>query len=141
MPTEPQTHTPVGPFHLDLDAIDWVDERALGKAPIELIEEAERLGAKRKRLATGECGFYATYNVMPAGYRIATHSHGHAEFITVLAGGAVVDTPDADAAEIVLDTGDAIVLEADFEYGITCGPEGMTFLTLRTGDSTTSLRD
>ncbi len=140
MATDSPTVSFDGPFHLDLDQIDWVDERALGKAPIELIEEAERLGAKRKRMATGECGFYATYNAMPPGYRIATHSHGHSEFITVLAGSARVDSPGSDA-EIELDEGDAIVLEADYEYGITCGPEGMTFLTIRTGDSTTSLRN
>lgn len=132
MPAEPTA--PVGPFHLDFDQIDWVDERALGKAPPELIEEAERLGARRKRLATGQAGFHMTYNAMPAGYRVPSHVHGHDEMIIVLAGGAVVD-----GGEIVLDERDAIVLEGGYEYGFTCGDEGMTFLTIRMADSTTTV--
>ena len=131
------TEVPTGPFHFDFDAIDWLDERAAGKAPIAMIEQAERLGAKRKRLAAGECGFYMNYSVLPPGYRIDTHSHGHAELIMVIEGGATVDAR-GEEADIVLDKGDSIVLDGGFEYGITCGANGMEFVTIRTGDATTT---
>lgn len=137
MPAGSSTDAVTGPFHLDFDAIDWSDERrAANPAPSEMVDKAERLGAKRKRLATGQCGFFMNYSTLPAGYRIESHSHGHDELIVVLEGGATVDAPGAD--DVVLDKGDAIVIEGGFEYGITCGTAGMQFLTIRTEESTTT---
>lgn len=130
--------TSPGPVHLDFDAIDWVDERAFGKAPVELVEQAEKVGARRKRLATGQCGFFMQYSTMPAGYEVPPHSHGHDELILVLEGGATVTAAGVEDP-ITLDKGDAIVLEGGYEYGFTCGEQGMQFVTIRTEDSTTTL--
>jgi hypothetical protein len=55
----------------------------------------------------------------------------------VIEGGAVVDAR-GDDEDIVLDKGDSIVLEGGYEYGITCGAQGMEFVTIRTGDATTT---
>jgi quercetin dioxygenase-like cupin family protein len=136
--TQPEAGAFTGPFHLDFDAIDWVDERKLGKASVELIEQAEKLGARRKRMATGECGFFMNFSTMPAGYTVPTHRHGHDELIMVIEGGATVAAPGLDGDGIVLEKGDAIVLEGGFEYGFTCGDDGMQFVTIRTEDSTTT---
>lgn len=137
MSAGPATTAATGPFHLDFDTIDWADEtKGAITAPTEMVEKAKRLGAKRKRMATGQCGFFMNYSTLPAGYRIDTHSHGHSELILVLEGGATVDAPGAD--DIVLDKGDAIVLEGGFEYGFTCGSAGMVFVTIRTEESTTT---
>lgn len=122
-----------GPVHLDFDQIDWVDERAFGRAPAALVEEAEKAGAKRKRVVTGQGGFFLQYSEMPPGYRVPPHAHGHDEMIVVLEGGAEVD------GGIVLDENDTIVLEANFEYGFTCGDRGMRFMTIRAADSTTTV--
>lgn len=119
---------------LHFDAMDWADERA-GGAPAELVAEAERLGARRKKLATGQAGFFMNHSVMPPGYTVPAHTHDHDELIVVLEGGCTV-----------LDGGpsmgpnDAVVIRGGHRYGFTCGPEGMRFLTIRTGESSTSLQ-
>ena len=59
-------------------------------APNELVEEAKRLGARRKFLAQGEGGFYSQLSEFPAGYTVPMHTHDHHEIIVVLDGGCTM---------------------------------------------------
>jgi quercetin dioxygenase-like cupin family protein len=111
----------------------WADEQT-GNAPQELVEAAQRSGARRKRMVTGQAGFFMNHSVMPAGFEVPPHTHSHDELIVVLAGGC---TMLEGGPELVAD--DAMVLTAGHRYGFVCGPEGMTFLTIRTGEATTRL--
>ena len=101
--------------------------------PAELVAEAERTGARRKKVVRGERGFFMNRSVLPAGFAIPTHAHDHDELMVVLAGGCEVD--DGERVErLVAD--DTIVIAGGTEYAITCGPEGMEFVTIRMGEAT-----
>lgn len=118
--------------------IDWDDPLATaapGTAPPkEMVHEAQRLGARRKKLARGEGGFFMNRSQLPPGYRIAPHSHDHSEMLVVLAGGCTVEGGDLEG--LALGADDAIVIRANERYGFQCGDEGMEFLTIRTGEAT-----
>lgn len=118
---------------LVFDEIDWADERA-GNAPSSLVAEAERSGARRKRMATGEAGFFMNHSVMPAGFEVPLHQHDHDELIVIVEGGcSMLDGgPELHAQ-------DAMVLRAGHRYGFRCGDQGMRFLTIRTGESAIAL--
>jgi quercetin dioxygenase-like cupin family protein len=123
-----------GPAFFRLDDVPWPDEATTPNAPRELIEEAKRKGAKRKFLARGEGGFHSQFSVFPAGYTVPMHSHDHDELIVLLDGSCTMldDGP-------VLGAHDSMVLRAGFEYGFTAGPDGMKFMTIRTGVSDVKL--
>ncbi|HXQ62337.1 MAG TPA: cupin domain-containing protein [Acidimicrobiales bacterium] len=120
-----------GATFLHFDAIDWATAGgAVGSAPAELVEAARRTGARQKRMATGERGFYMNHNEMPAGFTVPTHVHDHDELIVVLDGGCtILDGGPTMTAH------DAVVIRAKHPYGFTCGPEGMRFLTIRNGEA------
>lgn len=113
------------------DATDWVDEAKKKGVPKEVYEAAQKAGAKRKMLAQGETGIYVQYSEIPPGWRIEPHTHSHDEVIMLLAGSCQIDNGEHMTAK------DAVCLGANVEYGFTAGPEGMTFLTIRAGDSVT----
>ncbi len=125
---------PLDPTVLIYDEIEWDDvlkTAAAGKAPPrELVEQAKQTGARRKKLARGEGGFFLNRSVLPAGFRVPPHAHDHDELMIVLNGSCRFDDEVADLA-----TDDAIVIRANYRYGFTCGPGGMEFLTIRTGDA------
>lgn len=125
--------------HFDFDQIDWAGGRELESAPAEMVEEAKRLGARRKRIVTGEGGFFMNYSSLPADYHIKRHRHGHPELLMVVDGGATVHDAGPDGADVVLEVGDSVVIDAGFYYSITCGPDGMNFVTIRTSESETKL--
>ncbi len=118
--------------------IDWDDVMKSAKPgtapPKELVEQAKKTGARRKKLARGEGGFFLNRSVLPAGFRVPAHSHNHDELMIVLKGGCQFDDDLAD-----LGPDDSIVIHASYRYGFTCGPDGMEFLTIRTADAGTSL--
>lgn len=120
---------------LRFDEIAWADERAGGAVPASLVDAAERTGARRKRIATGQAGFHMNHSELPAGFTIPLHTHDHDELITILAGGCTM--LDGGPA---LGPRDTMVLRAGHAYGFTCGPDGMTFLTIRTADAGTALQ-
>ena len=121
------------PTFFRLDDVPWPDETTSG-APRELVEEAQRQGAKRKFLARGEGGFHSQYSVFPGGYTVPMHSHDHDEMIVLLDGSCtMLDDGPTLAAH------DSMVLLGGHEYGFTAGPDGMTFLTIRTGAAQTRL--
>jgi quercetin dioxygenase-like cupin family protein len=124
------SHAPASFFLLDSQ--EWADERKAATVPPEVIEQAERAGARRKFLARGEAGFFSQYSEMPAGYTVAPHTHSQDELIVVLAGGCqVIGGPEMKA-------GDSVAIGAGFEYGFVCGSEGMHFLTIRRDASQTT---
>jgi quercetin dioxygenase-like cupin family protein len=121
-----------GPAFFLLDDIPWPE--AQGNAPKALVEEARRLGAKRKFLATGEGGFHSQYSVFPPGYEVPRHSHDHDEMIVVLEGSCTMLDGGPE-----LQAHDTMVLRAGYEYGFTAGEQGMEFLTIRTGAASVRL--
>ena len=70
-----------------LDDIEWPDE--IDVAPTcrsELVEKAQRSGARRKYLARGEGGFFTQYSEFPPGFTVPMHSHDHNEVILLIDG-------------------------------------------------------
>ena len=129
-----------GPTVFEFERIDWVDEhREPGAAP-QLIAAAERMGARRKRLAQGEGGFYHQFTTMPAGFEVPMHSHDHDELLIVLSGGCTF-WPDGPDHSIQLQARDSIALAANHEYAFICGPEGMDFHVIRQGEASVSKMD
>jgi quercetin dioxygenase-like cupin family protein len=121
------------PTVLIYDEIDWDNPMAGARGtrpPKELVEQAKKVGARRKKLATGEAGFYMNRSQLPAGFRVPPHSHDHNELMIVLRGGCSFDDGVAE-----LSANDSIVIHAHFHYGFTCGPDGMEFLTIRSGEA------
>ncbi len=120
-----------GATFLHFDEIGWAGAGAAVKsAPVELVEAARTSGARQKRMVVGERGFYMNHNVMGAGFTVPTHVHDHDELIVVLEGGCTI----LDGGP-TMSANDAVVIEANHPYGFTCGPEGMRFLTIRTGEA------
>jgi len=123
-----------GPAFFRIDHLPWPDEAKEGNAPRELVEEAKRLGAKRKFLARGEGGYYSQYSVFPPGYTVPMHSHDHDEMIVILAGGCTMLGGGPELA-----AHDSVVLHGGYEYGFTAGADGLTFITIRNGAAETRL--
>ena len=117
--------------------VAWDDMRpepGVPQPPAELVARAQRDGARRKRLLRGEGGFFVNRSSLPPGFRIPAHEHDHDELMLVLAGGCRLD---GDLGE--LGPEDAIAIRAGTRYGFTCGPEGMEFVTIRTGEAAIAL--
>ena len=117
-----------------VDEIEFPDEAASPTAPRELVEDAQRSGARRKYLARGEGGFFSQVSWFPAGYTVPPHRHDHDELITVVAGSLTMldDGP-------TLGPLDSMVLTAGHEYGFRAGPDGMTITTVRTAPSAATI--
>lgn len=130
MSTEPKV--------LKFDDIEWVDESSNTDAPKELIEEAKKLGAGRKRVAQGEGGFWCQYSTMPAGYHVPPHSHDQNELLIVVSGGCEVWPSGADGPSMELGPKDSVILAANHKYSFTCGPDGMEFFVMRPGEAAAS---
>jgi quercetin dioxygenase-like cupin family protein len=124
-----------GPHFFVLDDIAWPDETQAPTAPRELVEAAQRSGARRKYLARGEGGFFSQYSEFPAGFTVPMHSHDHNEIILLLAGSCTMLGDDGPT----LHAGDSMVLIGGFEYGFAAGADGMKFVTIRTEKAQTTL--
>ncbi len=109
--------------------VDWNDPAQTSQAPADMVAEARRQGLRWKRLVQGTGGFHMNRSDIPPGHEIRPHSHSHDELLVMLRGGCEL----SDGAK--LEAGDAIVIHADHEYGLTSGPEGVEFLTIRTADA------
>jgi hypothetical protein len=117
-----------------LDEIGWPDEAQAATAPKELVDAAQRSGARRKFLARGEGGFFSQYSEFPAGFGVPMHSHDHNEVIVLIEGSCTML-----GGGPTLHAGDSMVLIGGREYGFTAGAEGMKFMTIRTGQAGTTL--
>ena len=84
--------------------------------------------------AEGETGLFVQYSDLPADYRIEPHTHSHGEVIVVLAGSCTLDGDDG-ASPTAMGPRDSVSISADTRYGITCGPDGLTMLTIRAGEA------
>ena len=122
------------PTIFEFDEIEWVDERREPHQAPKLIEEAERTGARRKRIATGEGGFFQQYTSMPPGFSVPMHAHDHDELFIVLSGGCTF-WPDGPSRSVELKPRDSVALAANHEYSFVCGPEGMDFYVIRQGEA------
>jgi quercetin dioxygenase-like cupin family protein len=126
---------PMAPSVFNYAEIEWdrpLETAAPGTAPpAELVAEAKRTGARRKKVVRGEAGFFMNRSVLPPGFHVPAHQHDHSELLIVLQGGCNFDDDFA-----ALGKDDSIVIHAGTRYGFTCGPEGMEFLTIRTGEAT-----
>jgi quercetin dioxygenase-like cupin family protein len=122
------------PTVLIYDQIEWDNvlrnARPGTEPPKALVAQAKKSGARRKKLARGEAGFFMNRSVLPAGFRVPPHSHDHSELMVVLYGGCAFDDGLAE-----LGPDDSIVIHSEFRYGFTCGPDGMEFLTIRMGEA------
>ena len=118
--------------------IDWDDPGRGGNPavapPKELVEQAKKTGARRKKLVQGEGGFFMNRSFLPAGFRVPPHTHDHDEMLVVLKGGCSIDGSVGE-----LEADDTVVIRANHSYGFTCGPEGMEFLTIRRGEAKVDL--
>ncbi len=122
------------PTVFGFETIDWVDERREPHMALKLVEAAEKSGARRKRLATGEGGFFLQYTTMPAGFEVPMHSHDHDELLIGHAGGCTF-WPNGPDHAIELKPRDSLTLAANHEYSFVCGPEGMEFYRVRRGEA------
>jgi quercetin dioxygenase-like cupin family protein len=122
------------PTIFEFDEIAWVDERKEPHQAPKLIEEAERTGARRKRIATGQGGFFQQYTTMPPGFEVPMHAHDHDELFIVLSGGCTF-WPDGPGQGVELKARDTVALAANHEYSFVCGPEGMEFYVIRRGEA------
>lgn len=131
---------PFEPTVLKFDDIDWVNERKEPNQAPKLIEAAEKTGARRKRLAQGEGGFFYQYTTMPAGFEVPMHSHDHDELFIVLEGGCTF-WPDGPEYSVELKAQDSVALAANHEYAFKCGSEGMNFYVIRQGEAAVTQMD
>jgi quercetin dioxygenase-like cupin family protein len=123
------------PTVLHYDKVDWDDPTRGGVAPPkELVKAARKTGARRKKVARGEAGFYMNRSTLPPGFRVPAHSHDHNELMVVLRGGCTFDDGVGE-----LGPDDSIAIHGGFLYGFTCGADGMEFLTIRTGEASVDL--
>lgn len=122
------------PTIFSFDEIDWVNERREPHQAPKLIEAAERTGARRKRLARGEGGFFQQFTTMPPGFEVPMHSHDHDELLIVVAGGCTF-WPDGPDHSVELKARDSVALAANHPYAFVCGPEGMDFYVIRQGEA------
>jgi len=124
--------------YFQLDRVPWPDSGPAGDAasgvPRELVEQASRTGARRKFLAQGIGGFFSQYSEFPPGFTVPLHSHDHDELIVLVAGSCEML---GDGTTLV--GGDSMVFVAGHTYGFTAGPDGMRFMTIRTGTAATTL--
>lgn len=122
------------------EAVEWDDPLAGADAskrpPKAVVEEAQRSGARRKKVVRGEEGFYMNRSQMPASFEVPVHQHSHSELLVVLAGGCRFDDGET---QVDLGPDDSIVIRAHTRYGFVCGPDGMDFLTIRTGEASVEM--
>ena len=121
----------MGATYFVVEEIEFPDEAASPTAPRELVEEAQRSGARRKYLARGEGGFFSQVSWFPAGYTVPMHRHDHDELIMVVEGSLTMLGDGGPTLRAL----DSMVLTGGHEYGFTAGPDGMTITTIRTAPS------
>lgn len=108
-------------------AEEWSHPRIPDDLPPELVERARQV--RRKGLAEGEEGFFASYVTMPAGQQVDPHSHDHSELVIVVEGSMRFEVDDHVEH---LGPKDTVVISAGTVYGFEVGDDGVHFLLIRT---------
>jgi quercetin dioxygenase-like cupin family protein len=116
------------------EALDWTTPNLPADLSLELREQA--MLVRRKGLAAGEGGFFASHVRMPPGQVTVPHSHDHAELVVILAGSMTFDGGEG-VVELVED--DAATITAGQVYAFTVGPDGVDFLLVRAGRAVSSI--
>jgi quercetin dioxygenase-like cupin family protein len=116
------------------ESLEWTAPKLPPDLPDDLREQG--LKVRRRGLASGHGGFYASYVVMPAGQVTVPHSHDHSELIVIQEGSMSFDNGDG-ATE--LEPNDAATISAGQVYGFTVGAGGVSFLLIRNGAAVSSL--
>jgi quercetin dioxygenase-like cupin family protein len=116
------------------ESLEWTAP----KLPPDLPDDLREQGAKvrRRGLANGHGGFYASYVVMPPGQVTIPHSHNHAELIVIQEGSMSFDAGDGP---VELVANDAATISAGQVYEFTVGGDGISFLLIRGGAAVSSL--
>ncbi len=114
-----------GPTTYRFADAEWHVPISPGTDPDQAAEAGQR-GVRRRLLAQGDSGFYTQVVEVPPGFEAPEHSHDHAEVFMVLAGGCTVNGRPMGPY-------DTTVIPAGAPYGFTSGPDGLTFLVVRTG--------
>lgn len=117
-----------------VDEVALPDEAKAATAPVELIEAAQKSGARRKFLARGEGGFHSQHSEFPAGFEVPPHSHDHDEMVVIIDGSLTML-----GGGPTLGSGDSMVLRAGHEYGFVADDDGVAFITIRTGVAKTAM--
>ncbi len=120
------------PLVRKLAELEWETAKDQKAEVASLAEVADKAGARRSRLTTGECGFHSHISEMPAGFEVPPHTHDVSEHMTILAGSLEV----SDGT--VLGAGDTTVIPAHHLYGFTVGESGVRFLVVRAADAATT---
>ena len=123
-----------GATYLRFEDVDWAVESSTA-TPQALIDAARSSGARRKRMVTGQAGFFMNHSVMPAGFTVPPHVHDHDELIVVLEGACTILGGGPTLA-----ANDAVAIRAGHEYGFECGADGLRFITIRTGEARVTLQ-
>jgi mannose-6-phosphate isomerase-like protein (cupin superfamily) len=116
------------------ESLDWTTPKLPPDLAPELREQAAAV--RRKGLAAGEGGFFASQVEMPPGQVTVPHSHDHAELMVVLDGSMRFDD---GTATVELERNDAATISAGHVYGFTVGPDGVRFLLIRTGQAVSTI--
>jgi len=106
---------------------DWHVPLASGSDPAQGEAAGER-GARRAFLAQGDAGFCAQVVCMPPQFEAPLHAHDYAEVFMLLDRGCTFDGQPIERF-------DCTVIEADQTYEFTAGPDGLTFLVVRTSEA------
>lgn len=108
------------------DALEWTTPDLPPDLPEELRERA--LAVRRKGLASGDGGFFASHVAMDPGNVTVPHSHDHAELMVVLEGSMTFDAGEGD---VELHQYDAVTVTPGQVYGFVVGAAGVRFLLVR----------
>lgn len=115
-------------------AEEWSHPAIPDDLPQELVERARQV--RRKGLADGEEGFFASYVTMPPGQVVDPHSHDHGELVIVVEGGMRFEAGDRVEQ---LRPKDSVVISPRTVYGFEVGDEGVHFLLIRTAKARSTL--
>lgn len=88
---------------------------------------------RRARIIEGAGGFHSHVIDCPPGYVLPPHSHDHGELFVVLEGSAIV-------GDRTLTPFDTIAIAANEVYGLAAGPEGLTFMIVRSGRASLEMK-
>lgn len=132
------------PSIVKFEATEWTLPPLPDDLPEELRQRAEAV--RRKGLAAGEGGFFASHVQMPAGQLVEPHSHDHSELMVVLEGsmtfaGGTGGDEEAGGEQAELSQFDSVVIPAGYVYGFTVGDAGISFLLIRAGKAQSTLAD